>query len=158
MYQDMVQVYTDGSAIDNPGPGGWAFCYNCSNVDTSPVLGRANQDLHTESCIQNVIVSGGEIQTTNNRMELQAVIESLKWIKDVPIVINSDSQLTIKCAEKLWKRKANLDLWAKYDKISEQRTIIFKWVKAHAGDKYNEIVDKAARNEAYLKKESSSKV
>ena len=158
MYHDAVQIYTDGSALNNPGPGGWAFCYNWADSLLSPDVRFTGK--HKECRVKrnhDVVVSGGEAQTTNNRMELQAVIESLKWIQDVPVVINSDSQLTIKCAEGIWKRKANTDLWTEYDNLSAGRVISFVWVKAHSGDTYNEIVDKAARDEAYRKKKESSR-
>ena len=154
MQSGRVQIYTDGSALNNPGPGGWAFCYNWADSQLS--LGLKSTGKHKECHVtqeRDVIVRGGEIQTTNNRMELQAVIESLKWVKDVPVVINSDSQLTIRCAEGIWKRKANVDLWAEYDIVSRGRDISFVWVKAHSGIKYNEVVDKAARDEAYRQKD-----
>ena len=63
-------------------------------------------------------------------------------------IIFSDSQLTINCANGKWKRKANLDLWKEYDKVSKNKIINFEWVKAHNGNKYNEIVDELAYNEA----------
>jgi ribonuclease HI len=126
---NMVTIYTDGSCLKNPGPGGWAFCI----VDDS--------DSYT-------CMSGSESNTTNNRMELTAIIESLAMIQDNECNIYSDSLLTINCAQNIWKRKANLDLWNKYDKISKNRRINYTWVKAHNGNKYNEIVDKLAYKEA----------
>jgi hypothetical protein len=93
---NMVTIYTDGSCLKNPGPGGWAFCI----VDDS--------DSYT-------CMSGSESNTTNNRMELTAIIESLAMIQDNECNIYSDSLLTINCAQNIWKRKANLDLWNKYD-------------------------------------------
>ena len=82
-------------------------------------------------------------------MELKAVIEALECIKiNQKCLIYSDSKLTINCAIGKWKRNANLDLWLKYDNISKNKNIKFEWVKAHNGDKYNEIVDKLAYNEA----------
>ncbi len=157
MNHNEVHVYTDGSALNNPGPGGWAFCYNWANSTMTPHVKFTDKDSCRVKQNRDIIVSGGEVQTTNNRMELQAVIECLKWINDGSIVINSDSQLTINCAAGLWKRKSNMDLWSEYDKLSVGRNIRFIWVKAHSGNTYNEIVDKAARDEAHTKKKESSR-
>lgn len=128
----MSIIYTDGSCLKNPnGPGGWAFCI-------------VNND-DTYSCM-----SGSDANTTNNRMELTAIIEALNMIQEKECIIYTDSLLTLNCAQNIWKRKANLDLWIKYDKLSKNRKINYQWVKAHNGNKYNEIVDslayKAAKN------------
>ena len=126
-----IDIYTDGSCISNPnGPGGWAYII----VETDGFL---------------LVDSGGEISTTNNRMELKAIIEVLKIIdnKEEYLII-SDSQLTINCATGKWKRKANLDLWSEYDKYIKEKKVMFEWVKAHNGNKYNEMVDKIAYTEA----------
>jgi ribonuclease HI/DNA polymerase-3 subunit epsilon len=93
------------------------------------------------------IIVGGEEETTNNRMELTAVIEALGFV-DKECIIYTDSQWTLKCAKGEWKRKVNLDLWKKFDEVSEGKTIDWNWVKAHNGDEYNELVDKLAREEA----------
>ena len=122
----MSIIYTDGSCLKNPnGPGGWAFCI-------------VNND-DTYSCM-----SGSDSNTTNNRMELTAVIEALNMIQEKECIIYTDSLLTLNCAQNIWKRKANLDLWLKYDKLSKNRKINYQWVKAHNGNKYNEIVDSLA--------------
>jgi ribonuclease HI len=125
-------IYTDGSCLSNPGPGGWAFC----------ILGDEHDD----------VVSDGEPQTTNNRMELIAVIEALKELASINCkncIIHSDSKLTINCCNNTWKRNTNTDLWNLYDSISQIfDKIEFKWVKAHSGNKYNDIVDKAAQKAA----------
>ena len=143
MKRSEIEVYTDGSALNNPGPGGWAFCYRHDDGHSpTSTTGYSERNDH------DVIVKGASKNTTNNRMELQAVIECLKWIHDVPLVIHSDSRLTIKCAQGEWKRKANQDLWSEYDRVSLNRDVRFVWVKAHSGIKYNEIADKAARSEA----------
>lgn len=121
-------VYTDGSCNPNPGRGGWAHLTLSSDEDP--------REWH---------VYGGESDTTNNRMELTAVIEALRFHPDKKdFVIYTDSQLTMKCAEGEWKRNKNLDLWEEYDKVSKGKKITFKKVKAHSGDKYNELVDKLA--------------
>lgn len=128
----MLEIYTDGSCLKNPnGPGGWAFIF-----------------IEEDGTIFSK--SDGEKSTTNNRMELTAVIEAIKFIidKSKEYKIYSDSQLTINCATGKWKRKKNLDLWEKYDNEIKGKNIIFEWVKAHNGNKYNEIVDKFAYEEA----------
>ena len=86
--------------------------------------------------------------TTNNRMEMKAVILSLKSIQQKvdSITIVSDSQYVIGCATKGWKRKKNVDLWEEYDKAFEYASqfcsdIKFEWVHGHTGDRYNEMVD-----------------
>jgi ribonuclease HI len=126
-------IYTDGSCIPNPGPGGWAFV----------VLPDDNSiEWH---------VSGGENHTTNNRMELFAVIESLEFCHNKKnFLIYTDSQYVIKCATGIYSRKKNKDLWDKYDIVSNQKNIEWEWVKGHSGDKYNEIVDKLAKQEARI--------
>ena len=124
-----MSIYTDGSCLKNPGgKGGWAF-----------VLLENDEEIY---------VSGGESSTTNNRMELVAVIEALKFVKNNNYNIFSDSKLTINCAQNIWKRKANLDLWQEYDSVSKNKKIIWYWVRSHNGNKYNELVDKLAKEEA----------
>jgi ribonuclease HI len=127
----MKIIYTDGSCLKNPGgAGGWAICLIKDN-------GR------------EYLISEGNPHTTNNRMELQAIIEAVSCVEEnEECLIYSDSQLSINCCDGKWKRKANLDLWKEYDNKSVNKKIRFKWVKAHNGDKYNEIVDKLARSEA----------
>ena len=125
-----ISVYTDGSAIRNPGPGGWAFLYEEDNEYT--------------------LVSGGETKSTNNRMELTAVIEALEWLPGHNIHIVSDSLLTINAGKGDWKRKANLDLWDRFELARAGREITWEWVKAHSGNPLNDEVDEAARTEARL--------
>lgn len=127
------RIYTDGSCVPNPGSGGWAFTLLENGEQWS--------------------LADGEPSSTNNRMELQAVIEALLFAQEDEYVLYTDSQMTIKCATGEWRRKANLDLWAKYDSALRGRKIHWKWVKAHNGDKYNELVDDMARAEAiYMRK------
>jgi ribonuclease HI len=122
-------IHTDGSCLVNPGgPGGWAFLL--------------------EEDRKTWLISGGDKSTTNNRMELMAVIEALAFCKSVNCHVYSDSQLTIKCAKGEWKRKANKDLWELYEKASSGKNIGWSWVKGHSGDPRNEEVDVAAREEA----------
>jgi len=124
------KIYTDGSCLSNPdGPSGWSFCL--------PEKERV------------WLVSGGEPSSTNNRMELTAVIEALRCVSDGgSYVIYTDSLLTLNCATGKWKRKSNVDLWKIYEEVSVGKTLSWVWVKAHNGDMYNEMVDTAARNEA----------
>jgi ribonuclease HI len=127
----MLQIYTDGSCIKNPnGPGGWAIAI-------------------IENDGYEYYFSDKNSRTTNNRMELTAVIEAISSVKkNQECTIFSDSQLIINCATGKWKRKANLDLWTEYDKFCKNKIINFEWVKAHNGNKYNEIVDSLAYTEA----------
>lgn len=126
----MLEIYTDGSCLKNPnGPGGWALC----------ILENDKE----------FYICGNEKSTTNNRMELKAVIEAVSCLKkNQECIIYSDSQLIINCASNIWKRKANMDLWEEYENISKNKKIKFEWVKAHNKNYYNEIVDKLAFNEA----------
>lgn len=133
--EDVIEhiIYTDGSCLKNPGgPGGWAFLSLEENGFWCMV--------------------GNEIKTTNNRMELQAVIEALNHVNGTNFLFYTDSQWLINCATGKWKRKANLDQWEEYDKSVEGKKIKYVWVKGHSGDKYNEIVDDLARKEAELLK------
>jgi ribonuclease HI len=124
-----ITIYTDGSSLKNPGPSGWAYLM---------FIGGSQLQC-----------AGGEKHSTNNRMELMAVIKSLEILEDYSfITVVSDSQLTIKCAKGEWKRKANVDLWDKFNLVSKTKEIEWKWVKAHNGDEFNEVVDKLAREEA----------
>ena len=126
----LPKIYTDGSCLKNPnGPGGWAFALiNDDKVETTGF--------------------GPDPNTTNNRMELQAVIKALDFVQGSEYVIYTDSQLTIKCATGVWRRKANLDLWVEYDRVLRGRKMHWKWVRGHSGDKYNDLVDKIAREQA----------
>lgn len=122
-------IYTDGSCLENPGgASGWAFGIIENNEEW--------------------FMSGGEKSSTNNRMELLAVIEALDFVQENEYNIYTDSNLTLKCAKNEWKRKSNLDLWIQFDKVSNGKKLNWFWVKAHNGNRYNEIVDKMAKNEA----------
>ena len=124
-------VFADGACRGNPGPGAWAAMI---------------QDSTGEVILKS---SGVDVPTTNNKMELQAVIEGLRFIKSKErCKIYSDSLYVINCAIGKWKRKANQDLWNEYEKVSFDKNIEFEWVKGHSGNEYNEKVDKMALNEA----------
>lgn len=119
-------VYTDGSCSPNPGKGGWGFIAVFSDRDE--------------------YYRGDSKYTTNNIMEMTAVIEALDTFPDEKeFVIYSDSLYVINCAIGKWKRKANVKLWEKYDSLSKGKNVSFIWVKGHNGDEYNEKVDKLAK-------------
>lgn len=123
-----INIYTDGSCNPNPGVGGWGFISIGIEYD--------------------YYVSGREENTTNNRMELTAIIEAIQFHeKDTQLTIHTDSQLIMNCAQGKWKKKTNKDLWEKYDRISKGKNIVYKKVLAHSGNKYNELVDKLAKKE-----------
>lgn len=128
-----TRIYTDGSCLRNPGgPSGWSFCV-CEDDRTW-------------------LVGGGEPSSTNNRMELTAVIEALQWVTPCEYELYTDSLLTLNCAKKLWKRKANMDLWVAYDAAIKGKILNWHWVKGHSGDEFNELVDSYARKEAKIQK------
>ena len=126
----ITNIYTDGSCLGNPGAGGWAYCIINENGE--------------------ICISGSEHDTTNNRMEMMAVIEALKSVNTIDCIIHTDSQLVMKCAKNVWKRKKNLDLWSQYNTVSRGKNIDWIWIKAHNGDKYNEMVDNEARKQAMM--------
>ena len=135
-------IYTDGACLGNPGKGGWAA-------------------IIIEPTGEKEIV-GCERSTTNNRMELKAVIEALKEIEaNSQISLFSDSKYVIDGITKWiknwkindWKTTnkkeiKNLDLWMDLDKLTSKFKITWNWVKAHSTDEYNNKVDRLARNEA----------
>jgi len=132
-------VYTDGACSGNPGPGGWG----------AVILDEKKNETN---------ISGEEKSTTNNRMELVAPIMALRKIKKASeIIIYTDSTYLkngittwIKNWEKNgWKSVSkkpvkNKDLWIILSRLSKEQIIDWKWVKAHSGNKYNEIADKLA--------------
>ena len=119
------EIYTDGSCSGNPGPGGWG------------VVLLENQNQYD--------LSGGEAATTNNRMELTAVIRGLAATPEgSSSVINSDSQYIVNTMNLGWKRNANKDLWGALDSLVKSRDVKFIWVKGHAGNTWNEKADRLA--------------
>lgn len=130
-----VIMFTDGAAKGNPGPGGYGT-----------VL--LHKDLRKE-------LSEGYRMTTNNRMELLAVIKGLQALKrpGVEVDIYSDSQYVVNSVEKGWlagwvkkgfKGKKNQDLWQEYLRAAAPHKVRFHWVKGHAGNKENERCDQLA--------------
>jgi len=134
MAEKRITIYTDGSCSPNPGRGGWAYIAVVDDVE--------------------ICDAGRDNNTTNNKMELTAVIEAIKAFSlEKNFRIYSDSQLTIRCALGTWRRNKNLHLWKQYDKYSKDKDIKFTWVKAHNGDRYNELVDQLAKKCATGKSE-----
>ena len=122
----VIHLYTDGASSGNPGPGGWGAVLVC---------GTLRKEL-----------SGGFSLTTNNRMELLAVImglEAIKW-PDATVEVWSDSQYVVGTLSKGWKRKKNHDLWARYDRAAAGLGVTFHWLKGHAGHPENERCDTLA--------------
>ena len=133
--EQVVVAYTDGACSGNPGIGGWGA-----------IICAAEKEFE---------LSGSEAQTTNNRMEVMAIVSVLEQCKDANAVeIYSDSTYAIKCASREWKRNKNQDLWERYDKASAGKKITFHYVKGHNGNVMNERADAlavAARKEQEVK-------
>lgn len=134
-----IKIYTDGSCYPNPGPGGWAFALS-----------------------EKEFQSGKVEKTTNQRMEITAILEAIAYFKfEFPhletLTICTDSMYCINSATRWinkWKRNdwtnsygqkiSNRDLWEIYDELSQDLKINFKKVKSHSGDTMNDFVDKLA--------------
>jgi len=130
-----VDIFTDGSALGNPGPGGYG------------VIMRSGR--HYKE------ISAGYKLTTNNRMELLAVIVALETLKKpgTDVCIYSDSTYVVKAVEEGWlsnwkakgfKNKKNVDLWKRYLEAAQKHKVRFVWVKGHAGHPQNEKCDQLA--------------
>jgi ribonuclease HI len=131
-------VYTDGACAGNPGPGGWAWAVAPSGTPSD---------------------TGGEARSTNQRMEIRAVLEALRTL-DGPVVVVSDSTYVVNCFRDRWwegwlrkgwvnsKRQpvANRDLWEPLVTLyrSREDELAFRWVKGHSGDPMNDLVDRLA--------------
>ena len=121
-----LTIYTDGSCLGNPGPGGWgAIVFDAS--------GEPQQ------------LSGHEAHTTNNRMELMAAIRGLEAAPaGASVVLHSDSSYLVNTMTKNWKRRVNHDLWGQLDALSATRSVQWNWVRGHNGDRWNEAADRLA--------------
>lgn len=128
----MIEIYTDGACIGNPGPGGWAAIV-VEDGRRSAHSGRPRQ------------------RTTNQRMEVQAAIEGLsRTDPGARITVFSDSLYLVNTMTKGWKRNANKDLWAKLDRLVGPRHVDFQWLKGHAGHPLQEEADRLAVQAARL--------
>ena len=135
---ELIQIYTDGACRGNPGPGGWGALLK---------FGSKEKQLY-----------GGESLTTNNRMELRAVIEALSALKrPCNVSVTSDSTYVLKGINEWlpnWKKRGwltsgkkpvkNEDLWKSLDSLKSVHNIEWHWVKGHSGHLENELVDQLA--------------
>lgn len=134
-----VTIYTDGACRGNPGRGGWGAVL---------LYGKAVKEM-----------SGGSAETTNNRMELVAVIEALRVLKEpCEVELHSDSKYVVDAVTNGWvdawrthgwkkadnKPALNVDLWEELLALLEKHEVTFLWVKGHDGDEYNERCDDLA--------------
>ena len=145
-----IEIFTDGACSGNPGIGGWGALLRYKDIEKE--------------------LSGGELETTNNRMELTAVIEALKALKATcNITLYTDSKYVM-CGitewMENWKKNGwrttnkkgdvkNVDLWQQLDELIKNHEIRWVWVKGHNGHPENERVDTLARNEVVKLKNNS---
>ena len=130
-----IYLYTDGASSGNPGPGGYGVVLKCAGHEKE--------------------LSGGFALTTNNRMELLAVItglEAVKW-QDADITVVSDSSYVVKAVNEGWvfnwekkdfAKAKNSDLWIRFLKVYRRHRVRFRWIKGHAGHPENERCDRLA--------------
>ncbi|MCQ2182612.1 MAG: ribonuclease HI [Bacteroidales bacterium] len=131
----VIYLYTDGAASGNPGPGGYGAVLKCNGLEKE--------------------ISGGFARTTNNRMELMAVIvglEAVKW-DNALVEVWSDSTYVVKSVtegwldnwvSKGWKKVKNPDLWQRFLPVYKKHRVSFHWLKGHAGHPENERCDRLA--------------
>ena len=138
---DVTVVYTDGACSGNPGPGGWGWAVSPTGEPSG---------------------AGGEAHTTNQRMELTAVLEALRSLgvgsEAGPVEVVSDSTYVVNCFRDRWWVKwqrngwknskkqpvANADLWRPLVELVNSGEVRFRWVKGHSGDPMNDLVDQLA--------------
>lgn len=133
-----VEIYTDGSCLNNPGPGGWASILKFGSIEK--------------------MISGGEANTTNNKMELLAVINALKLLKySCEVTVITDSQYVVNAFNNGWiynwerqefLNRKNSDLWKELLQLSRIHSITFRWIRGHSGHHYNELCDSEAQRQA----------
>lgn len=147
----IVTLYTDGACSGNPGPGGWGAILQFNGVEKE--------------------LSGGEGATTNNRMELTAVIAGLQALKEPCIVeLYSDSKYVIDALQKRWvygwkargwvkadkKPALNVDLWEQLLPLLEKHQVHYHWVKGHAENPYNNRCDQLAVAQSQIYKQAGN--
>lgn len=121
----MIEIYTDGAYSSSRNKGGWAFIITNNGIK-----------IHHSFFF--------ELNTTNNRMEIQAVLEACYWLNENNIkeaILYTDSMYVIGTMTKGWKRNKNTDLWNLLDEQVKTLNIDWRHVKGHAGNKYNELCD-----------------
>ena len=135
MNRPPIQIYTDGACSGNPGPGGFAVILRCGTLEK--------------------VISAGYATTTNNRMELLAVItglEAIRWER-ADVTIWSDSSYVVDAVEKGWvfsweqkgfAKKANPDLWTRFLAAYRRHNVHFQWIRGHNGLPENERCDRLA--------------
>jgi len=136
--QPKVEIYCDGACSGNPGPGGWAAVILAN--------GRRQE------------LSGGEKETTNNRMEIMAALNALRALRqpsqvtfytDSSYLLNGATDWLPEWKRQNWKRKkgklANIDLWQELDRELNRHKVRWMWVRGHAGNPLNEYVDRLAK-------------
>lgn len=133
-----IEIFTDGACKGNPGPGGWGVLLR---------LGEHQKSLY-----------GGELLTTNNRMELMAAIQGLTALKrPAKVILTTDSEYVMKGIREWlpnWKKRGwktaakqpvkNADLWQQLDVLAAQHEVEWRWVRGHSGHAENEIADELA--------------
>ncbi len=138
---ETVEIFTDGACKGNPGPGGWAALLRYKGVEKA--------------------MSGGQRNTTNNRMEIMAALMALETLKrPCKVTITTDSQYLMKGITewlKNWKKQdwmtsqktpvKNADLWKRLDEVASRHEVQWRWVKGHNNHNENERADALARNE-----------
>lgn len=135
-----VEIFTDGACRGNPGPGGWGALLRFNDVEKT--------------------LKGSELETTNNRMELQAAISALESLsRPCKIRLTTDSRYVMDGVQQWmpnWKKRGwktankkpvkNVDLWQKLDELTAGHEIEWQWVKGHSGHRENEMVDQLAND------------
>lgn len=143
-----VEIYTDGACLGNPGPGGWGAILRYRGTEKE--------------------ISGGEKETTNNRMELTALLRAVQQMKEpCKLIVTSDSKYVLDALQKGWaegwrkrgwiksdkKPALNSDLWAELLDAVAPHTMEYHWIKGHTGHPENERCDQLAVEQAYRFKE-----
>ena len=140
--QETIEVFTDGACLGNPGKGGWGVLIRGHGMERE--------------------LSGGELKTTNNRMELMAAIRGLEALREPSKVILTTDSTYVKDGITSWiinwkrngwktatrKPVKNIELWLRLDAVVEQHDVTWCWVKGHSGNVENERVDQLARSQA----------